>query len=126
MRSARFWQELDRLVAGGNLVVDRPRGSAHPRYPSFSYPLDYGYLAGTRSGDGEGIDVWIGSLPSRAVTGVVCTLDREKGDAEVKVLVGCTPEESEAILAVHNYGGQSAILIEREGESRTVEVEGDD
>lgn len=59
-----FWCKLDELVQSGDLVIDRPQGSAHPRYPDIIYPLDYGYLAGTTAADGEGIDVWVGSLPA--------------------------------------------------------------
>ena len=56
-----FWEALDALVEGAEIVVDRPRGSRHPDFPEFVYELDYGYLKGTTSADGEGIDVWIGS-----------------------------------------------------------------
>lgn len=52
-----FWQALDRLVAECETVIDRPKGTAHPRWPEFVYPLDYGYLRGTSSMDGGGIDV---------------------------------------------------------------------
>jgi inorganic pyrophosphatase len=109
-----FWTKLDKLVAGHELVVDRRKGSVHPRHQSWTYPLDYGYLAGTRSGDGEGIDVWIGSQPGAEVTGAVCTVDLEQGDAEVKILVGCTPAEIRTILAVHNRGDQAGILVIRQ------------
>jgi inorganic pyrophosphatase len=109
-----FWAEADRWIAGGRIVIDRPKGSPHPRRPSFRYPLDYGYLAGTRSGDGEGIDVWIGSSSRREVTGFVATMDAEKQDAELKLLVGCLPEEAQAILEIHNRGDQFAILVLRD------------
>ena len=95
MANHGFWHMLDRLVAECDLVVDRPRGAAHPRYPEARYPLDYGYLAGTQSGDGDGIDVWLGSLPERRVTGVICTVDGTQRDAEVKVLLSCTPQEAQ-------------------------------
>jgi inorganic pyrophosphatase len=108
-----FWRGLDELVAACRLVIDRPRGTAHPRYPSFVYPLDYGYLQGTQVADGDGIDVWVGSLPERKVTAVVCTVDADKRDAEVKILLGCTPQEACAILAVHNRGSQAGLLVER-------------
>jgi inorganic pyrophosphatase len=108
-----FWRGLDKLVAACCLVIDRPRGSPHPRHPSFVYPLDYGYLQGTRSADGDGVDVWVGSLPEREVTAVVCTVDGEKRDAEVKILLGCTPQEARLILAVHNWGSQAGLLLER-------------
>jgi inorganic pyrophosphatase len=110
-----FWLRLDELVAACTLVVDRPAGTLHPRFASFSYPLDYGYLEGTRSGDGAGIDVWVGSLPGRTVTAVVCTVDGQKRDAEVKILLGCTSQEAQEILASHNVGSQSAWLVERTG-----------
>ena len=109
----RFWRRLDELVASSDLTIDRPKGSAHPRHPSLSYPLDYGYLEGSRSADGEGIDVWIGSLPEKTVSAVVCTVDLEKRDAEYKILLGCTSQEAIGILATHNTGSQAAILVER-------------
>ena len=79
------------------------------------YPLDYGYLEGTMSADGSGLDVWVGSLPDKAVTSVLCTVDLDKRDAEIKILLGCTPEEARQIVAIHNVGGQAAILVERDG-----------
>ncbi|WP_414518697.1 Inorganic pyrophosphatase [Nostoc sp. PCC 9305] len=111
--STDFWFKLDRLVALSNLKIDRPKGTSHPRYPSFVYPLDYGYLENTRSGDGANIDVWIGSLSSQKVTAVICSVDLEKRDTEIKILLGCTCEENQAILDIHNTGSQSAILLVR-------------
>jgi inorganic pyrophosphatase len=108
-----FWQKLDQLVAGSPVKVDRPKGTPHPRYSSFVYPFDYGYLEHTRSGDGGGIDVWIGGLPEKDVTAIICTVDLEKRDAEMKVLLGCTAQEAQAILNVHNRGSQAGLLIER-------------
>ena len=89
MNDTQFWERLDALVAGSCVVVDRPKGTAHPRYPSFIYPLDYGYLDGTRAIDGGGVDVWVGSLPEKHVTAVVCTVDTVKRDTELKLLLGC-------------------------------------
>ena len=95
------------------IKIDRPKGSTHPRYPTFTYPLDYGYLEGTTSGDRGGIDVWIGSLPGKNVTGVIYTLDTLKRDTEIKLLLGCTPHEARQVLSIHNSGDQAALLIER-------------
>lgn len=108
-----FWRALDALVAGSEIVIDRPRGSAHPRYPEFIYPLDYGYLEGTRAADGDGMDVWIGSLAERRLTAIVVTLDLVKRDSEIKLLLGCAAAERRMILATHQTGAQSAILIPR-------------
>ena len=108
-----FWLILDRLVAGSEITIDRPKGSLHPRYPDTQYPLDYGYLEETRSGDGAGVDVWVGSLREGGVTGAIVSVDVEKRDLEVKVLLGCTPEEMWVALAFHNNGGQAAALLQR-------------
>lgn len=109
-----FWEALDVLLAGGEIVIDRPKGSAHPRYPHMIYPLDYGYLAGSASMDGGGIDVWVGSK-ERRIGAVICTVDLLKRDSEIKILIGCTPEEMETALATHNDSRyMKGILIKRE------------
>jgi inorganic pyrophosphatase len=81
------------------------------------YPLDYGFLSGTTSGDGHGVDVWIGSLKRPRVTGVICTVDLSKRDAEVKILLSCTRAEQHRILSLHNFraGSQAGVLITRPG-----------
>ena len=65
---ASFWNDLDALVRAGRVVIDRPAGSAHPRDARHIYPFDYGYLDGTTSTDGGGVDVWIGSAGTRGQT----------------------------------------------------------
>lgn len=113
MEDRRFWTALDQLASTHTIVVDRARGTPHPRYPDFIYPLDYGYLEGTVSSDGAGVDVWIGTLPGRSITGVVCCVDVLKGDVEMKMLVGCTDAQMQLVLSIHNDGGQSAVLLVR-------------
>jgi inorganic pyrophosphatase len=110
---SRFWTTLDDLVAASTARVDRPRGSRHPRYPDLIYPLDYGYLEGTLSPDGGGIDIWVGSLPDKRVTAVVCTVDMVKRDSEIKILIGCTYQEARIIHSFHNDDAQAAVLVER-------------
>jgi inorganic pyrophosphatase len=110
-----FWKQLDALIESTEIVIDRPGGSAHPRYPSFVYPLDYGYLQGTSGGDGQGIDVWRGSAAERRLDAIVCTVDMLKRDLEVKLLIGCTENEQAAICQFHNDGkSMAAILLGRE------------
>ena len=115
MTDSDFWHKLDQLVTSSRLIVDRPQGSPHPRYPALLYPLDYGYLEGTCSSDGGGIDVWIGSLRQRTVTGIICTVDLHNRDSELKLLLGCTPWEASQALGMHNSNSQAGILIERIG-----------
>ena len=94
----RYWLEMQALLSSAQVIIDRPRGQPHPRYPELIYPLDYGYLADTAAGDGEGIDVWIGTPGSRTLTGILCTFDKVKLDAEVKLLAGCNPADVETIV----------------------------
>lgn len=63
-----FWTALDNLVKQSKIVIDRPRGTAHPKYPNFIYKVDYGYLENTSSMDGGGIDVWVGTKEEKALT----------------------------------------------------------
>ena len=39
--------------------IDRPKGSAHPEYPDFIYPINYGFVPNTISGDGKELDCFI-------------------------------------------------------------------
>lgn len=41
-----------------NIVVDRELGSKHPEY-GFIYPVNYGYVPDTVSGDGEELDCYL-------------------------------------------------------------------
>ncbi len=108
-----FWDFLEQLVATSQVVIDRPGGAAHPRYPDMIYPVNYGFLEGTTTVDGAGIDVWVGSLDPVRVNGILCTVDLMKRDVEVKLLLGCTEEEIDKILDVLNSQWFRAILVRR-------------
>jgi inorganic pyrophosphatase len=111
--SVEFWQYLDELADGSQLVVDRPQGTTHPRFPGQPYPLDYGYLEGTTSIDGGGVDVWVGSQGAVRITGIVCTVDLFKRDGEMKLLFGCTSEDVQIILDFVKCESMRAIYIPR-------------
>ena len=99
---ALFWAALDTLVSQSEIEIDRPKGSRHPRYPDFVYPVDYGYLKGTTAMDGGGIDVWQGSDPAGTIDAIMCIVDLTKRDSEIKILIGCTEEEKMTVYRVHN------------------------
>ena len=95
------------------IVIDRPKGTLHPKYPDFIYQVDYGYLKGTSSMDGSGIDVWVGSGEKRIVA-IMCTVDLMKKDSEIKILIGCTEEEMMKVYQTHNETQyMKGILIRR-------------
>jgi inorganic pyrophosphatase len=109
-----FWNALDLLIQQSVIVIDRPKGTAHPRYPAFRYEVDYGYLSDTSSMDGGGIDVWLGTDEGKRIDAIICTIDLMKKDSEMKLLIGCTEEEKEAVYRTHNNSEyMKGILVRR-------------
>ena len=109
-----FWKAIDALVSFGKIVIDRPKGSTHPEFHNIKYDVDYGYIENTSSMDGDGIDVWRGSLSANKVNAIICTVDLMKKDSEIKLLIGCTEEETDMIYKFHNETEfMKGILIKR-------------
>lgn len=109
-----FWLALDELVAKTKIVIDRPKGSRHPRFPNIIYKVDYGYLENTSSMDGSGIDVWVGTMNDKKIDAIMCIVDLMKKDSEIKILIGCTEKEKDIIYCFHNESEfMKGILIRR-------------
>lgn len=109
-----FWTALDELVHSSEIIIDRPKGTAHPKYPDFIYKADYGYLKSTSSMDGDGIDVWVGTANGKYVDAIMVVIDLLKRDSEIKILVSCTEEEKNIIYQTHNETPyMKGILIRR-------------
>jgi inorganic pyrophosphatase len=111
--NSNFWHIIDKLVATSRVVIDRPEGSPHPRFPDYIYPLDYGYLKNTTSTDGAEIDVWLGTRGDRGADAILCSVDNLKRDSELKILLGCTEPEKQRILAFHNQSEYMGALMVR-------------
>lgn len=112
--SEQYFSALDELIRTSKLIIDRRAGTAHPRIPQAIYPVDYGYLDGTTSGDGDGIDVFVGTDTGRGVVGVLLTADGVKRDAEIKVLLDCSATEIEfARTFVSRVLGIGGLLVPR-------------
>ena len=108
-----FWQALEKLVAESEIIIDRPKGSRHLKYPDCVYPVDYGYLEGTTAMDGGGIDIWKGT-DGDYIDAIICTVDLLKRDSEIKILIGCTEEEKQLAIPDNEY--MKGILIRRNAE----------
>jgi inorganic pyrophosphatase len=106
-----FWERLKTILNESVMVIDRPKGSTHPKYPKIVFPLDYGYLKNTSGGDGNEIDVWVGSLENKTLNAIACTVDILKRDTEIKLLVGCSDHEIEAIKKFYTSEYMSAIIL---------------
>ena len=115
MYNEKFWNALDTLLTSSEIIIDRSKGSKHPRFSQIIYPLDYGYLEGTTSGDGDDIDIWLGSNKDREIDAIMCTIDLMKRDSEIKILIGCTEDEKETVHKFHNHLELiSGVLIRRD------------
>lgn len=109
-----FWGLMDKFFEKYEIEIDRPKGSVHPKYSDYVYPLDYGYLKGTVSSDGAGIDVWVGTSETKQVNAIISSVDFIKEDSEIKILYACTDEEIELIYKDHNRSdGMKGILTVR-------------
>ncbi len=115
MVDGSFWEHLDRLVSDCRIIVDNPRGTHDGGSDTVIFPVDYGYLEGTSSMDEEGIDVFVGSDPRDRIDAIVCTVDLVKRDSEIKVLIGCTEEEKQAILRLYeSFSPMRPLLVRRD------------
>lgn len=106
-----FWSMLDELFLEYKLEIDRPKGSIHPKHNNYIYPLDYGFLRGTVSSDGAGIDVWVGTSEVYKPVAIISSVDIIKGDSEIKILYACTESEIDLIYKEHNRSdGMKGLL----------------
>lgn len=111
MNMNTFWERLKAILNESEMVIDRPKGSRHPKYPKIVFPLDYGYLKNTSGGDGNEIDIWLGSLEDKELNAIACTVDILKRDTEIKLIVGCSNNEIEIIKQFHTNEFMSAIIL---------------
>jgi len=110
-----FWNNLNQLVKDNEIIIDRPKGSSHPKYKKIIYEIDYGYIKNTNAMDGNEIDVFKGSLNNKNVNTIICTVDLLKKDIEIKILICCTEIEKErAYNFLNNSDYMKAILIKKE------------
>ena len=116
--NAYFWQKLDTLLLSSSWTIDRPKGSTHYKFTNLVYPVDYGFLSDTFGSDQKPIDVFKGSIATNNVDAIVITADILKKDCIVKLLVGCTEEETMRILEfLDQTEFQKAILVRRGNET---------
>ncbi len=71
-----------------NVKMDRPLGSKHPKH-GFEYPVNYGFIPNTVSGDGEELDAYVlgEDKPLDTFEGVVIAIIHRTNDNDDKLIV---------------------------------------
>ena len=72
-----------------SIIIDRPLGSKHPKH-GFLYEVNYGYVPGTQSADGEELDAYyLGvSLPLHTAQGRGIAIIHQLNDGDDKLVIG--------------------------------------
>lgn len=70
------------------VVMDRQMGSKHPKH-GFIYPVNYGFIPNTISGDGEELDAYVLGVfkPLESFDGVVKAIIHRTNDNDDKLVV---------------------------------------
>ena len=98
---------LNKIV---KVKIDRPANSKHPKH-GFVYPINYGYIENTISGDGEEIDAYIleEKNPVKYFEGKVVAIIHRLNDCEDKLVVAPVNEKTytkEEIVKATNFQEQ--------------------
>lgn len=94
-----FWKALATLIHESAITIDRPKGTAHPVFTNFIYPVDYGHIRDTHTTDNAELDIFVGSADKKIVSGIITTVDTRK---QIKKLYACTTNEIKTIYqALH-------------------------
>ena len=91
-----------------NVIIDRKLGSKHPKH-NFIYPVNYGYIPNTISGDGEELDAYILGVfePVEQYEGNVIALIHRINDDDDKLIVSNNRNYSDdAIRALTEFQEQ--------------------
>ena len=105
MKTLKFRKELSKLIlkkektttwrifddyVGKTITakIDRQMGSKHPKY-GFIYPINYGYIPDTISGDGEELDCYILGVfePIESFTGKCIAIIHRLNDNDDKLVL---------------------------------------
>lgn len=114
--NAYFWQKVDTLFLSSNLKITNKKDEVHRQFSNLIYPIDHGYLLDAGEEGDQQISVYVGSQ-SQTVSALIIAADILQKTLEVKMLVGCSEEEIEAVLRFLNQTDyQKTVLIRRGNE----------
>ena len=98
------------------ITIDRPLGSKHPKW-GFVYPVNYGYIPNTKSGDGEETDAYVLGVdePLKEFTGKCIAVIHRLNDDDDKLVLApdgknFTDEEIRAATGFQEQFFKSVIV----------------
>ena len=98
------------------IKIDRPMGSRHPKH-GFFYPVNYGFVPNTTSGDGEELDAYLLGVfePIETYAGKVIAIIRRQDDNDDKLIVvpadkSYTPDQIRALTEFQERFFKSEII----------------
>ena len=76
------------LGKGVSIIMDRPLGSKHPKH-GFVYAVNYGYVPGTQSADGEELDAYYLGVnrPLHTAKGICIAIIHRLNDDDDKLVI---------------------------------------
>lgn len=80
---------LEYLNKTVTVIIDRPIGSKHPKYPETIYSINYGYVPNTISGDNEELDCYILGInePLKTFTGKCIAVIHRLNNNDDKLII---------------------------------------
>lgn len=110
-------EEMAYLSKNISIIIDRPLGSKHPKF-NWLYPVNYGYVPFTVTGDGEEIDAYLLGVEEAVdrFEGKCIAVIHRKNDDENKLVVvpkgyEITKEEIRERLLFQECHFESDIII---------------
>ena len=88
------------------VIIERKLGDKHSdEYPKHIYPLNYGYIPGTISGDGEELDAYVIGVfePVEEYTGKVIAIIHRIDNNDDKLIVSNKEYTDEQIVALTEF-----------------------
>jgi inorganic pyrophosphatase len=112
------WHAWEVAIRAYGIQIERPKGTAHPRYPDMIYPIDYGFVPNTMGDDGYEIDIFAGT-EATGLSAMLVTHDTLKGDNEIKLLWNVSSQEIAILNNFLNAGSMFSDVIWRHESSST-------
>lgn len=98
------------------IKIDRPMGSRHPKH-GFFYPVNYGFVPNTTSGDGEELDAYLLGVfePVETYTGKCIAIIHRTNDNDDKLIIvpedkSYTPDQIRALTEFQERFFESEII----------------